>query len=180
MHVRISWQQLTKRFAAIILTFTIGISTSFAINYRSLIQDTQLPDVFNVEIYRAPVDDGTNRCGLTVKLDKNHKLFINKDEFSNAESLGVSLSTLFVDRTINGVFRAGTNEIEKTIIVNVNKSTSYTDLTKLIRGLKKAGANPIQLCIDDCLNSVKVAKVHTPRVIERKKYIAVVNIKLNE
>ena len=60
-----------------------------------------------------------------------------------------SLSKIFKDRENNGVFREGTNEVEKTIFIKSPKSVRYGDVVKVIDAAKTAGAQPIGLQIDD-------------------------------
>ena len=60
-----------------------------------------------------------------------------------------SLQEIFKARESNGVFREGTNEIEKTIFIKSPTSVRYGDVVKVIDAAKMAGASPIGLQIDD-------------------------------
>ncbi|MGE3466871.1 MAG: biopolymer transporter ExbD [Pyrinomonadaceae bacterium] len=70
-------------------------------------------------------------------------------DISDTEKLNTELSRIFTDRTNNGVFRDGTNEIEKTVFIKSPKSVRYGDVVKVIDAAKAAGASPIGLQIDD-------------------------------
>jgi biopolymer transport protein ExbD len=59
------------------------------------------------------------------------------------------LREIFKERENNGVFREGTNEVEKTIFIKSPRSVRYGDVVKVIDAAKTAGASPIGLQIDD-------------------------------
>jgi biopolymer transport protein ExbD len=59
------------------------------------------------------------------------------------------LSEIFKQRENNGVFREGTNQVEKTIFIKSPKSVRYGDVVKVIDAAKTAGAEPIGLQVDD-------------------------------
>ena len=65
------------------------------------------------------------------------------------EPLTAKLSEIFTQRANNGVFREGTNEVEKTIFIKSPTSVKYGDVVKVIDAAKIAGAQPIGLQIDD-------------------------------
>jgi len=94
-----------------------------------------------------------NPLTLVVAINKETKgITLNNDalgDVSDTEKLYNRLNEIFRDRTNNGVFREGTNEIEKTIFVKSPKSVRYGDVVKVIDAAKAAGASPIGLQIDD-------------------------------
>jgi biopolymer transport protein ExbD len=59
------------------------------------------------------------------------------------------LTEIFQGRDANGVFREGTNEVEKTVFIKSPRSVRYGDVVKVIDAVKMAGAQPIGLQIDD-------------------------------
>ena len=59
------------------------------------------------------------------------------------------LSSIFEQRAANGVFREGTNEVEKTIFIKSPTLAKYGDVVKVIDAAKLAQASPIGLQIDD-------------------------------
>ena len=70
-------------------------------------------------------------------------------DVSDASVLTAKLADIFKTREANGVFREGTNEIEKTIFIKSPRSVRYGDVVKVIDAAKIAGAQPIGLQIDD-------------------------------
>ena len=70
-------------------------------------------------------------------------------DVSDASALTARLQDIFKTRETNGVFREGTNEIEKTIFIKSPTSIRYGDVVKVIDAAKTAGASPIGLQIDD-------------------------------
>lgn len=70
-------------------------------------------------------------------------------DVSDATSLTDILRETFKKREAEGVFREGTNEIEKTIFIKSPTSVRYGDVVKVIDAAKLAGASPIGLQIDD-------------------------------
>jgi biopolymer transport protein ExbD len=67
----------------------------------------------------------------------------------DAAALTAKLNDIFKQRENNGVFRADSNEIEKTIFIKSPKTVRYGDVVKVIDAAKQAGAEPIGLQIDD-------------------------------
>src|SRR5688500_8066507 len=53
------------------------------------------------------------------------------------------------NRTTDGVFRDGTNEVEKTVFIKSPTLAKYGDVVKVIDAAKAAGASPVGLQIDD-------------------------------
>ena len=70
-------------------------------------------------------------------------------DVSDATALTAQLQEIFKTREANGVFREGTNEIEKTIFIKSPTSVRYGDVVKVIDAAKLAGAAPIGLQIHD-------------------------------
>ena len=99
------------------------------------------------------VDPKPNPLTLVVTVNKSDmKLLLNKEDagdVSDASSLTTQLSTIFKERDANGVFREGTNEVEKTVFIKSPRSVKYGDVVKVIDAVKLAGAQPIGLQIDD-------------------------------
>lgn len=97
-----------------------------------------------------------NPLTLVVALNRETGgITLNNEAFGNitdTEPLSNRLKAIFQDRTNNGVFREGTNEVEKTIFIKSPKSMRYGDVVKVIDAAKVAGASPIGLQIDDLAN----------------------------
>jgi biopolymer transport protein ExbD len=94
-----------------------------------------------------------NPLTLVVAVNKSDmKLTLNNQEagdVSNATDLTTKLKEIFDGRDANGVFRDGTNEVEKTVFIKSPRSVKYGDVVKVIDAVKMAGAQPIGLQIDD-------------------------------
>ena len=94
-----------------------------------------------------------NPLTLVVTVDKaDLSLRLNNEEAGNVadtSALTGKLSQVFQDRERNGVFREGTNEVEKTIFLKSPRSVKYGDVVKVIDAVKVAGAQPIGLQVDD-------------------------------
>ena len=97
-----------------------------------------------------------NPLTLVVAIDKSTKKVTlnNQDagDVSDASALTAKLSEIFKSREQNGVFREGTNEIEKTIFIKSAASVRYGDVVKVIDAAKYAGASPIGLQVDSLEN----------------------------
>ena len=102
------------------------------------------------------VDVKPNPLTLVVAIDKNtKKVSLNNQDagdVSDASPLTAKLKDIFDQRTTNGVFREGTNEIEKTIFIKSSASVKYGDVVKVIDAAKSAGASPIGLQVDSLEN----------------------------
>ncbi|HMJ08219.1 MAG TPA: biopolymer transporter ExbD [Pyrinomonadaceae bacterium] len=70
-------------------------------------------------------------------------------DVTDASALTGKLAEIFKTRETNGVFREGTNEVEKTIFIKSPTTVKYGDVVKVIDAAKMAGAQPIGLQIDD-------------------------------
>lgn len=55
----------------------------------------------------------------------------------------------FQKRTADGIFRDGSNEVEKTVFIKSPTSVKYGDVVKVIDAAKEGGADPIGLQVDD-------------------------------
>lgn len=116
------------------------------------------PSRFEAKVPAEPKpDDQTiakpNPLTLVVAVNKSDmKLTLNNQEagdVSNADDLTAKLKEIFDGRDANGVFREGTNEVEKTVFIKSPRSVRYGDVVKVIDAVKTAGAQPIGLQIDD-------------------------------
>lgn len=117
------------------------------------------PSRFEAKVPAEPKDDQQNvnvkpnPLTLVIAINKETKgITLNNSAFgdvSDTEMLSNELRKIFKDRENNGVFREGTNEVEKTIFLKSPKSVRYGDVVKVIDAAKSAGASPIGLQIDD-------------------------------
>lgn len=89
---------------------------------------------------------------LIVSVNSDSTLKINDKEFgtvSEPSDLIAKLSNTFGERTNNGVFREGTNQIEKTVYIKAPKNIRYGEVAKVVDAVKQSGAFPIGLQIDN-------------------------------
>lgn len=94
-----------------------------------------------------------NPLTLVISINNSDKsITLNNEKFgdiSNTEALTEKLTQVFAERTTNGTFREGTNEVEKTVFLKSPRSAKYGEVVKVIDAAKTAGASPIGLQIDD-------------------------------
>ncbi len=93
-----------------------------------------------------------NPLTLVAMLEKDGKLMLNREDtgmISDTEWLKNKLDRIFKQREYDGVFREGTNEIEKTVFLKISKSSKYGDFIKLVEAVKGAGAEPIGIQFDE-------------------------------
>lgn len=94
-----------------------------------------------------------NPLTLVVAINKaDRKITLNNEpagDVTNPADLTTRLSTIFKERESQGVFRDGTNEVEKTLFIKSPRSIRYGDVVKVIDAVKQSGAQPIGLQIDD-------------------------------
>jgi biopolymer transport protein ExbD len=116
------------------------------------------PSRFEAKVPAEPKDQQDvnvkpNPLTLVVAINKETKgITLNNENFgdvSDTEKLNAKLNEIFRERENNGVFREGTNEVEKTIFIKSPKSVRYGDVVRVIDAAKSAGASPIGLQIDD-------------------------------
>ena len=102
------------------------------------------------------VDVKPNPLTLVVTIDKDtKKVTLNNEaagDVSDASALTAKLQNIFKQRADNGVFREGTNEVEKTIFIKSHPTVKYGDVVKVIDAAKIAGAQPIGLQVDSIEN----------------------------
>lgn len=87
---------------------------------------------------------GINKSDNTITLNNEPQ-----GDLTDTSALYNKLSQTFKDRENNGVFREGTNEVEKTVFIKSPRSVRYGSVVKVIDAAKSAGAQPIGLQIDD-------------------------------
>lgn len=94
-----------------------------------------------------------NPLTLVISINNSDKsITLNSEkvgDISNTGDLTTKLTQIFAERTSNGTFREGTNEVEKTVFVKSPRSSKYGEVVKVIDAAKTAGATPIGLQIDD-------------------------------
>jgi len=116
------------------------------------------PSRFEAKVPAEPKDEQQvnvkpNPLTLVVAINRDSKaVTLNNDPFgdvSDTEKLTNKLREIFKERENNGVFREGTNQVEKTVFIKSPKTVHYGDVVRVIDAAKFAGAEPIGLQIDD-------------------------------
>ena len=99
------------------------------------------------------IDVKPNPLTLVVAINAQTKgISLNNEgagDVTDASPQTAKQTEIFKSREANGVFREGTNEVEKTIFIKSPTSVRYGDVVKVIDAAKMAGAQPIGLQIDD-------------------------------
>ena len=99
------------------------------------------------------LDVKPNPLTLVVAINRETRVLSLNNEsagtIDDPSALTGKLSSIFEQRSTNGVFREGTNEVEKTIFIKSPTLAKYGDVVKVIDAAKMAGASPIGLQIDD-------------------------------
>jgi biopolymer transport protein ExbD len=93
-----------------------------------------------------------NPLTLWVSLDESLNLKLNREDegnLSNPSDIQNRLSRVFKEREDDGVFREGTNEIEKTVFIKPDPHVKFREIANVADKLKIAGAWPIGLMVDD-------------------------------
>jgi biopolymer transport protein ExbD len=107
--------------------------------------------IFEVKFPARPDPDIINKPNpltLVVMRTQAGEIRLNNEPVK-LEEAREKLSMIFTERENNGVFREGSNEIEKTGFIKADKDVSYEEVVKLIDAVKGAGAQPIGMRIDD-------------------------------
>lgn len=89
---------------------------------------------------------------LVVQITSDRKITLNTEEQGNLydiSKLTVFLTEIFQEREDNGVYREGTNEVEKTVYIKAAPSLQFSELILLVNAIKQSGASPVGLQIDD-------------------------------
>lgn len=116
------------------------------------------PSRFEAKVPAEPKDQPVtdvkpNPLTLVIAVSKETRdVTLNNEPYGNVtdtERLNTRLREIFKDRENNGVFREGTNEVEKTVFIKSPKSIRYGDVVRVIDAAKAAGAAPVGLQIDD-------------------------------
>ena len=116
------------------------------------------PSRFEAKVPAEPKDQPQqdvkpNPLTLVVAINRETRsITLNNESAGSVDdptALTAKLTDIFNQRTTNGVFREGSNEVEKTIFVKSPTLVKYGDVVKVIDAAKMAGASPIGLQIDD-------------------------------
>lgn len=107
-----------------------------------------------------------NPLTLVVEIKQNKKISLNNEDegsLNDVSTLVNKLKKIFKDREENGIFREGTNEVEKMLFVKAAPSIKFADVIKTVDAVKEAGASPVGLQIDDTENSFELPAPPRPK-----------------
>jgi biopolymer transport protein ExbD len=117
------------------------------------------PSRFEAKVPAEPKDEEQqtvvkpNPLTLVIAVNRETRgITLNNEPFgdvTDTEKLSTKLREIFKERENNGVFREGTNEVEKTVFIKSPRSVRYGDVIKVIDAAKMVGASPVGLQIDD-------------------------------
>jgi biopolymer transport protein ExbD len=93
-----------------------------------------------------------NPLTLVVSVRANEHVALNGDEQESFEALLGRLRELFRRRTEMKAYKPGSSEIVATLFLKADPSLSLSRVVNLLRELKRVGANPLGLQIDDLNN----------------------------
>ncbi len=108
------------------------------------------PDrVFELRIQFENLNEGRpNPWALAASFGGDRGPALNNMPHQNLEGLEYTLRAILVEREFNGVFRENSNEIEKTVFLDLpveEPERNYRDLVEFVNAVKGAGASPIVL-----------------------------------
>ena len=143
------------------------------------------PTELNVELIHGPslsippepregdnIDVKPNPLLLIVTADAKGNLELNSEKqgsLLNMEPITKRLVKIFKDREVNGVFREGTNDVEKTLSLRLDPVLKVSDLEKVAVAVEKAGCDRIVLQIDPWEIQPRLDLFSVPEVPTRKR-----------
>ena len=136
----------------------IETSTNTGDQYVYIPPERSLDDNMNVK---------PNPLTLIVELKTNKKITLNTEDqglLDNTSTISNKLKQIFSEREDYGMFREGTNEIEKTVFVKASLAEKFGNIIELIEAIRQSGASPIGLQIDGLENS----EIVPPTKIKKK------------
>jgi len=98
-----------------------------------------------------------NPLFLMVSLSDSGGVTLNNEDYGGLTDLSgliAKLKEVFHVREINGVFREGSFDVEKTVHIKAYRSAKFAEIIQLAKVLKDAGAGPISLLVDELPENV--------------------------
>ncbi|MDT4953743.1 MAG: biopolymer transport protein TolR [Acidobacteriota bacterium] len=99
----------------------------------------------------APQDVTASNLTLRVDILKDNRLQLNQEDIGtidNTSRLSSTLADVLRKREEQGVYKFGTNIVERTVFIKAPESFKYGDVVKVIDAIKGAGADPVGLQVD--------------------------------
>lgn len=116
-----------------------------------------LPNDISLIVPPQPVPDDVidvkpNPLLLVVSVDAKRNLDLNNEKHGDlfdTASLVVRLVEIFKRREENGVFRDGSNDVEKSVYIRLDESLTVSELEKVASAVRDSGSDLIGLKVDD-------------------------------
>jgi len=118
------------------------------------------------------IDVKPNPVLLTVTVDAKGSLELNSEKQGSLLDLAPitnRLVKIFKDREVNGVFREGKNEVEKTVSIRLDPILKVSDLEKIAVAVEEAGSDQIVLLIDPPDNPARIDTFFLPQAPAPKR-----------
>ena len=99
----------------------------------------------------APQDVTASNLTLRVDILKDNTLQLNQEPIGNIDNtsrLSTTLADVLHKREEQGVYKFGTNIVERTVFIKAPESFKYGDVVKVIDAVRGAGADPVGLQVD--------------------------------
>jgi biopolymer transport protein ExbD len=128
---------------------TVRVAESAVV--RIVVLDGPDLDVSTDPKFPKPTPVRPNPLFLLVRLGENGSITLNKEtvgSLSDLSPLEMRLKTIFDDRGINGEFREGTYDIEKTVHITALPEAKFADVIAVAKAVEAAGSSSITLQVD--------------------------------
>lgn len=101
-----------------------------------------------------PSEENIKPSGLTllVEIQLDLKVMLNGmavGSVNDSAPLSKTLADVFRERQEMGVYKLGTNEVEKTVVVKAERTIKYGDYVKVIKAIEDAGPSLVGLVTDE-------------------------------
>lgn len=113
-----------------------------------------------------------NPLFLLASVDAQGSLHLNSEKLGNltdTSAFAKRLREIFNAREENGVFRAGSNDVEKTVSLRLASTLKVSDLDKVVSVMDIAGSEPIILLIDPPTEVTKITFPLSPSKPKKSK-----------
>ncbi|MFL6374846.1 MAG: hypothetical protein ACJ73D_09285 [Pyrinomonadaceae bacterium] len=131
------------------------------VSNRTVIELAPLVGSLRLIVSKPIADEGVrpNPLMLVATLDDKGNISLNRDDMgklSDLSRLTAFLRNVYRDREKNGVFRENTNEIEKTVFIQMPPNGTGGDLVKIAKAIADAGSDRIGLQTEDLVERMEM------------------------
>ncbi|MBC7797938.1 MAG: hypothetical protein H7Z37_13785 [Pyrinomonadaceae bacterium] len=157
MYIRISWQQLTKRFASIAMTFLIGVAIFIIYNYQSEFVEPQFTEISDIKAFNSKFILSSPECKrkpfkLKIFADESRKIIFSdgesRERYYTIDNLGEvksRLRAIFDEREKRKLVVGEANYKDKIVSVYISNSVKQNDALTIFETLKEAGSHSLEL-----------------------------------